>query len=279
MKGIVIIPCWQRPDFLLACLRYIQAAKGWEDYFYLFCLDRGHSKEVLRIVNEFEGKKFIQPHVHRYNGNSYNVLEGFRWASEWLKENGGICHLIEEDIFIGPGFFDFHEKAWAEDPGAFFVSACYNQNHERTSEDTEAIYRHQSYQSLGVSMKATSLDKFLPHANEKYYRSMGSYIRLHLKTRLGQSCHEQDGMIHRVILLENAYGVYPEVPRAFHAGFKGYNRPGKVLDATLSISERADRLMKMTEVEMNQRATNLAHKDIRRCRMDYFEPETLKLRT
>jgi len=126
-KGIVIIPCWNRPEFLGACLHYIQKADGWENYLYYFAIDRKADPLNMQVISTFKGEYLIRQAVmHRYNGNSYNLLsaysECYLLAKDWEIP---LVYLIEEDIFIGKDFFTFHEEKQAV-TDAFFVTACRN---------------------------------------------------------------------------------------------------------------------------------------------------------
>jgi hypothetical protein len=238
-------------------------------------LDRGHSREVMTIAKESGLGEIVTQRPHKFHGNSFNVLDGYARALERAGDKP--IHLIEEDIFIGEGYFHFHEAAWRVDPEAFFVTACLNQNHKDRPKDGDwsAVYRYQSYQSLGVSLKPESVRQFIHHNNPHYLRNFNSYLDKHFgKMAYGG---EQDGLIQRVIVKGNHYGIYPHVQRAFHAGFRGYNRKGKELDRTMPMKDRINALVHMSEKEMNDRASNVAHKDIERCPSGYFEPESLYL--
>lgn len=280
MKGIVLIPCWQRPEWLSICLERIEAARGWQDYHYLLLPDRKACADTLAICEAWQApSKAVRINErHSYHGNSHNLLTGYMLALEWLiTNNGGLCHMIEDDIWISGGYFEFHEKAWEIDPSAFYVTACRNQMADDQEGSAADVYRFPWYQSLGVSMRMSSLAMLRPHVNHAYFRNMGSYCQKFLPTGLGGGCSEQDGLMCRIIQRENLHGIYPCVPRAYHAGFMGYNRPAKRLDGSLQLADRITQLRAMTEDEMNQRASNPSHKDIRQCEMGYFEPQTLNL--
>jgi hypothetical protein len=211
---------------------------------------------------------------HHYHGNSLNVLDGFTRA---VKAGADRIHLIEEDIFICEGYFDFHTQAWALDPTAFFVTACYNQNDPNRVRggDRALVMRYKAYQSLGVSLSRASAKKVLVHAVPDYFGNMEKYLREKLPGYDWGT--EQDGLIQRIIAKENGYGIYPQVPRAFHAGFHGYNRTGNGLSPNLTIEQRAAMLLTMTEEEMNIRASNIQYKDIERCQLGYFETGQLRV--
>jgi hypothetical protein len=63
---------------------------------------------------------------------------------------------------------------------------------------------------------------------------------------------EQDGLFNRIRERQSGVTVYPERPRAFHAGFYGYNRTGRKLSG--SIERRSEKILSMTSEEMNAMA-------------------------
>lgn len=271
MKDLVLIPTWRRDDFLQITLDHIIAANGSDkDKCYIFLVDRNFHQDVVDVIAKFPLCKEVKfAPQHRYFGNSYNVLEGYKYAVENSKNcNSNLIYLIEEDIWIGKDFFDFHEKIQAEND-AFCVSACRCQNDPNPKEKEPAsIYYHSTFQSLGLSWKPSMLSKVTAHARPEYYRNMKGYIRsLAPKSVYGHSWTEQDGLINRILELSPNKCIYPFIPRAYHAGFVGYNRRGTPLQGTHE--ERLAALRKMTAAEMNARAEE--YKDITpiECEKDY----------
>jgi hypothetical protein len=256
VKEIVIIPAWRRPEFLKAALtRLLRADDGRPEYW--ICLDRGHFATLVPVIAWFKrrlGHRVrVGQRMHNYKGNSYNVIMSYRDA---LAEGADLVHLVEEDILVGADYFDFHRRAHDLVPDAFSVSSCRNQQfimgHEPPGDET-AVWRHSAYQSLGVSFKAERLKAVLPHARSTYFAQPVTYCRRHFPhTAINPNNAEQDGLLHR--LSENAglSSVYPAVPRAYHAGFSGYHRKGKLPPG--GVDARADRILAMTAEEMNERA-------------------------
>ena len=256
-KSLILLPCWRRAEFLQYALENIQKANGAEKNCYTFLIDRGYSQEVVEVINNFPLNKelrFAPP--HRHPGNSYNVLEGYLWASN---QNGyNLVHLIEEDIMCSVDYFDFHERVQSK-YDSFCVSACRNQNlSTESNEDSSAVYYHPSFQSLGISWKYDNLKKVVKHANARYYRNPTGYLRNQFPNSAKTNHTEQDGLIWRVMVQGNHQCLFPNVARCSHLGFVGYNRKGKPLEGTLA--ERVAKLRTMTATECNDRAD--VYKDI-----------------
>lgn len=259
MSEIVLVPAWRRPEFLWAALTRIWAARDHDDIFVRVCIDRNYSPEVDWAANRFnervaEGRiEVAHRKKHRYHGNSYNVLESYREASS---EGHDLVHLVEEDILIGYDYFDFHRRSHTVAPDAFCVSACRNQQflsgHEPPA-DATALYKHGSYQSLGVSFRSTFLAELLSDVGSEYYSDMIRYCRNSFPgSRILAANAEQDGLLHRKQEQSGRSVVYGAVPRAYHAGFVGYHRNGTMVAGT--VEERAKLILEMSAKELNERA-------------------------
>jgi hypothetical protein len=276
MKDIVILPAWHRDDFLAATCHYIKKAKFADQHHYLFMLDRGHTQGVFAVANEFPlDKTVILQQRHSTAGNTFNVLEGYKQGiATGLKLEAELIYLIEEDIFVGEDFFDFHRRT-QQQFDSFCVSAVRNQNDkDDLNGGPELVYCKNIYQSLGVSWKPRVLQTVLTHAKNDYYRNRKNYLlRNFPKSRFGSGWDEQDGLINRLVELKNHKCLFPFVPRAFHAGFTGYNRPGNNLPGTLA--NRVQKLLTMTDDEMNAYARSI--KDIKREPLTDYGIETFQM--
>jgi hypothetical protein len=261
VKHTVLVPAWRRPDMLHACLMRLEAAAT-RDVTVVVSLDRRYDPEC-RIVAETFSRRFPsiylrEMHWHEYRGNSYNVISGIR---DSLKLGGDLLHIVEDDILVSRGYFRYHEAMHQAAPQAFAVSACRNQNTKQQWE--QAAYLHASYQSLGVSFRPEIAEKVIQHNVPAYYKHMVSYCQNTFRGSVIQPGHaEQDGLINRIREAECGKTVYTTRPRAFHAGFNGYNRCDgqRLIDGT--IEERAMRILSMTSEEMNALAGKLKDHEV-----------------
>ena len=287
-ENIVLIPCWNRPEFLYCTMSNLKHAKGGENCKYIFCIDRGYDPEILEVINQFPIKHEIRfAPDHGYRGNSFNVLESYRYALG-IANQDDLIFLVEEDIFVSRDFFDYHKCVQARFP-SFCVSAvkCQNDNltakaslraakvslraakvslrETKVSLRADVIYYHDSFQSLGISWKPHQLEKVVKHAVPAFYDAPLLYMYTEFRSKDFHT--EQDCLISCVLKQENIKCIYPYVPRAYHSGFLGYNRPGVKLKGTLN--ERISKLKTMSQQEMNDQATEV--KDIVQidCSVDY----------
>ena len=256
---LVIVTAWRRSDFLHACLSRLATADDGE-VRYILAFDRHDDRARNTIVaNAFTdriGKDRVHVHRpnHRYKGNSYNVLSSYAIA---VNTNADLVHLVEEDVFVGVDYLDFHRQAHALAPSAFSVSACRNQNVlEHPPRDPAAVWLDRDYQSIGVSFRRETLRLALREAGERYYRDPIGYCKRRFpNTKIPVANAEQDGLLNRIAEERGLSTVYPCEPRAYHAGFVGYHRAGESLTGA-DIFARGRALLAMTTEELNRRAAS-----------------------
>lgn len=228
MKDVVLIPAFQRPEFLYHCLLNIKLAHGADRLKYIFAFDYGHSPELYEAVKlaNFDFEHVISPTKrtnYRVGKQSFNVLSGYLMAASMTKE---LVFMIEEDVFIATDFFDYHYQAQQSEP--FCSIAVANPN--RTMNDKGAIdeYYHGwgDYCSLGVCFNKEVINTFIrPHVVPEYFVNPIDYVRRHFPgSPIGHAFAEQDGLIRRIQMSISGFTAYPYQARAYHAGFYGANR-------------------------------------------------------
>lgn len=236
---------------LHACLTRLSKAAT-DDVKVVVSLDRQGTVDCRQVAESFSSA-FADIYLrvmkyHQFHGNSYNVLSGL---GDVLKVGGDLIHVVEDDIMVSLGYFAYHEEAHRSAPDAFAVSACKNQNLQGSA--PAAAYRHPSYQSLGVSMRPDVVRQVIEHDKPLYYGDMVAYCRRYFPGSVIPPGHaEQDGLINRVRERAGGVTVYAEQPRAFHAGFYGYNRTGTKLGGSIEL--RSQKILSMTSEEMNAMA-------------------------
>jgi hypothetical protein len=112
----VLVAAWRRPEFLLVSLQHALRARWADDHEFIFILDHGHGAHVRAVVDAFPvtHKRVLMAIAHDYHGNSFNVLEGYRYASIVARKLGSkLVYLLEEDIWIAKDYFAFHRAAHA----------------------------------------------------------------------------------------------------------------------------------------------------------------------
>lgn len=244
---------------LHACLTRLSKAAT-DDVRVVVSLDRKGTLDCRQVAESFR-TSFASIYLrvmnhHQFHGNSYNVLSGVK---DCLKLDGDLIHVVEDDIMVSLGYFAYHEAAHQAAPEAFAVSACRNQNLQ--GEPPAAAYRHPSYQSLGVSFRPDIAQRAVAHEKPLYYGDMVNYCRrLFPSSQIPPGHAEQDGLFNRIREQGRGETVYPAQPRAFHAGFYGYNRSGRKLAG--SIERRSEKILSMTSEEMNAFADQMKDHEV-----------------
>lgn len=234
MRSVVVVPCYQRPEFLAATLTRLRRARGFKEHAFLFSLDRDYDPEIPGVIATLFPIEHVYYRVarrqHNYRGAAYSILESLRDA---LTMKPDLVYLVEDDVWVADDFFEFHEAAHDLDADAFTVSAGRNSNLGRSFSKTreidhtlanrladsvklDAIYRHTSYQSIGTSHKAEFLPEVLEHANRAYYEHPVDYCtRILDDPDLPMEACSPTELIHRIARRRVWWSVYPFVPRAF----------------------------------------------------------------
>lgn len=256
MRDIVIVPAWRRAAFLAATLELLALTDDASQEYWL-SLDRGYDRQTLEVANTFArkmgGRSRVLRRMHPYRGNSYNVLESYREA---VARGPELVHLVEEDVFVGMGYFDAHREAHALCPDVMAVSLARNQNHIGDPEpEPDALYLAPVYQSVAVSFRPERLEAVLKYATRAYYSNPIQYCRTHFPhTTIPAGNAEQDGLINRVAERLGLRVAYATLPRAYHAGFVGYHRKGEGFPVGMPVTAVATALIGMSTAELNRRA-------------------------
>jgi hypothetical protein len=195
---------------------------------------------------------------------------------ESMEYGADLIHMIEDDIFVSVGYFDYHRSAHELAPDAFCVTAC------RPDPDASALAPQGARQAIlralaptvGTSFRPERLREVLDYLPMSYLDDRVGHLR---RTFPDHPCAPHlwsgiDGSLGRVRHKTGRLTVFPEVGRAYHAGFigagcedeacngntvrDGYNngphRHGTGLTGT--VEERAVQLLEMRAEDFNQRA-------------------------
>jgi hypothetical protein len=265
---IVLVPTHRRPEFLAITLELLRRCDLHTQHFFVVLVDRGADPDTFKIIERYSPGLQLQVlsrlGEHSYRGNSYNVLEGYRYALHLAARlHSRLIYLVEEDAWVSADLFTFSRQVHsALQPFAF--SASMNLNNSPGGgpvfkpADPCAVYAHSYYQSVCPSLPISAVQRIVAHAQPAYYSEPERYLQAHFpSSRWGNFRREQDGLIDRIMEQTQDKQLYPYLPRAMHAGFVGENRPGWGL--TGSVDTRLRALRTLSEQAMNDRA--LVYKD------------------
>ncbi len=172
---LILIPTYNRPEFLWLCLERILAAPGsaskelWivEDVHLSdrLCLDaaiRSETAEVISWIKAQRNVRHIQRAPHSHFNNSWSILEAYKDAYyagfDWV-------YMIEDDVMVMDDFFEWNERLQQKE--TFFVSCAERHNAslninnvvDRIDEAAEDsyVFSKYAYSSLGVCFPRASI--------------------------------------------------------------------------------------------------------------------------
>jgi hypothetical protein len=144
------------------------------------------------------------------------------------------------------------------------VDACRENTTEGEQLRSMVLLRHH-YTSVATSFDTSSLDVIARHATKRYYEAPSEYIADEwgadgLPGFKPTQFTEQDGLLNRDTQLKGWWTLSPRCPRAFHAGFTGYNRLVAGMDrggsdAKVQFFTRFEELSQMTPEQMIDQAS------------------------
>lgn len=250
MKNTVVIPVYNRPEYLKICIDFIKKSHGYENYRYLFACDIGYSKKNYEIIDKFDVEKYIvTPNNHKYRigKQSFNVINGLLSACTF---DSDLIFYIEDDVFIGSDFFDFSEQIHKKENGLFCSILSKNVNgNDVVCGDINAYYVKQSneYQGIGACFNKEMLKHYLSqHFVNEYFSNLSLYVSIHFSdSSLHNEFAEQDGLIRRIIEKNKLSVAFSHIPRCFHAGFYGYHRSPKIQINRMNFEQRCAAIMKI----------------------------------
>lgn len=232
MSEIVIVPTFDRPEYLAVCLEKLYSAFGSETKQFWICEDvhadrpKGFTTEmemmaVIRDAVRILGPRFryIGRSPHTTYGNSYNVLSALLEAASTDTPR---VFLVEDDVMVLKDFFAWHTAAedfhpWASCSGRINRSLNFHMNGpeaiDETIKDPEAcVESTNAYISWATCFSRQALDRirFMEPVNYAAFRPGV----------------EQDMIIQDVIRREKLRTIWPYVPRAYHMGWYSYHLQG-----------------------------------------------------
>lgn len=234
MMDILLIPCWNRPEFLHETLRNLVATGDLDTVHVVFKPDTSPHADIPQVISEYADRMpsyETRPSTtarYRLTKQSQNLLTGYQYAASLTD---GLVFMVEEDIQVARDFFRFHRSAHQAHPEIF--ASLSTKNHNRrdlmVTSDPEAYYLSSGdYCSLGVCFHSRTIrEMIVPHITTAYFRDPITYCqRTFPRSPIGNGFAEQDGLIRRIQEANpERPTLYPHVPRSFHGGFYGYNRP------------------------------------------------------
>lgn len=241
MKDVVLIPTYDRPEYLWVCLENLSRAHGVQNKIIWISEDNHEDVqkhftiqiEMLATIREAE-RLFGRENViyesrepHSYYGNSHNLMSSF--IDLYSAVPSDFVYLIEDDVMVLPDFFEWHEQAqkqfkpFVTCAGRINRSLNFQMNGPEAIDETNAssmacVRSSKAYMSWATCFSRNSLRHMLAFRPGPANWKPG---------------FEQDICIQNLIRREGLKSVWPYVPRAYHLGWYSYHRSGMQLNGTL----------------------------------------------
>lgn len=265
MKDIVIVPTFDRPEYLWMCLENLRLAHGSHAKQIWICEDVHEDKpkdfttqiDMLATIRE-AGQLFGRENVtyfgrapHTSYGNSHNLLQALK---DSIYTDARYVYIVEDDTMVMKDFFNWHEQAqqqyqpFVTCAGRINRSLNFQMNGpeaiDESQKDSMACVRsHKAYMSWATCFKREGLYWLLKHAPDKDGDD---------PWRPG---FEQDMFIQDFIRDGHNASVWPYVPRAYHMGWYSYHRTaGQKFHGTLQEKVTALRRAIYSKAMINEMA-------------------------
>lgn len=235
-RDIIIVTAYFRPEFLHTCLYNIYNCREslnkdvwvYHDQKFDDCKkfpqEFVETEEVMAYWKRGFGNRFraVMRPENGFYGNSYNVLGAYAKAYETDSE---YVYLIEDDVFITPDFFKWHEAVQKEGDYFCTIAGQCDRNPDMTGQTAGGYFESQQYASLGVGWKRENLRYVTEHNTIDYFHNPTPYIMKRFpSSTFGLWAMEQDGLIQRVMEEQLQKSAWAAIPKAYHVGLWGYHR-------------------------------------------------------
>src|SRR5882672_70618 len=157
MKEVVILPTFDRSEFLFCAIEAIRAAEP-TILIHVFP-DRGTDESA--VTSQFKGVTEHRTLQHSYHGNSFNMLEALKWA--YLQnERWDRFYVVEDDAIINASFFSWCRTSLTQWPDSF--AACGLQYSPDALISDGPDLRIPWYLSVCAAMSRASVSSIVQHA-------------------------------------------------------------------------------------------------------------------
>jgi hypothetical protein len=225
VKECVLVPTYKRNEFLWCALKSIRA-QDWKIKVFIFS-DRGEDSAELRMVADYFNAHLRIIPRHNYYGNSYCVMEAFRWSYEHGYE---LIHICEDDAMQHYDCLGWHR----ETHGLFKDLFCscgwvFNLHAPITDDYMFAPW----YYAPNACFTREKLGLIVKHANPLYYNDPVKYVLetfpksiLHDKGKQRTTkFYEQDAICQYVMEQGKSQVAWRASALIDHVGISGYNKP------------------------------------------------------
>lgn len=264
MRDIVVVPCYERPEYTRLCLQYLAQARGVQDKEVWLCEDshvsetEDRTKNMLPVVahgyNIFAHFQHYVQVAHATYGNSFNLVSSLQRAYDSGAEK---VFLVEDDIIAAPDIFEWHEEIL--DRVNPFVSCATALNKSAHFQINGPMAMDETYKNPNAYKR--TIGPYSSHAAAFIRPCLGGLLEhFDRKQFVWRPGLEQDIHIQQYLASSRNHSIWPYVPRAYNVGVYSYHiNTGQRLHGTLEDKVRAlDSVIKDPNLLRNMSANNSA---------------------
>jgi hypothetical protein len=261
MRDVVIVPCYERPEYTRLCLEYLSRARGIENKEIWIFLDNHRETDFRKIFDaqqpNLKYASFVNCQLpHDTYGNSKNLLDGLKAAYDSGAQR---IFLVEDDIIVAPDIFEWHEEILdTVDP---FVSCATALNKSAHFQINGQFAMRESCKNPDAYLEA--IGPYSSHAAAFKRKNLGRLVEYLIETAKllsWASGDEQDIRTQQYLRQIKKTSAWPYVPRAYNVGVYSYHiNTGRKLSGTLEEKAQAlDQIIhdpeKLREISANNSA-------------------------
>ncbi len=250
MSDIVIIPTFDRPEYLWACLEniYKNVRGALSAKLYYICEDIHADKpknftteiEMLATIREWQRKfgfafSYNVTPPHTTYGNNYNVLSALQRAAMFCGQLDKV-YLIEDDVLITPDFFEWNDMVFDQYNVRIACAGRLNRSMNFHINGPDAM--DESIKDVNAVKRV--LGAYNSWATCFSREAMRMFTSLNTDFSEFRPGFEQDIWIQNILSREKISTIWPYVPRAYHMGWYSYHRnTGMQFNGTLEQKVKA----------------------------------------
>jgi len=206
LQSLVAMPAI-RPELLALSLEALANASNRPEV-HIYADTQANLRELEIVRDLYLPEAFLfhaKLHTQAPSG-TWNILNAILDASRWAQD----VYLVEEDVLVYPYFFEWHQSQMAP-------ASCGRRMLRYPNFDL--------YTNPGSCLRRPLLDKLVPHITDDYFQDTAAYCAAHFPPDHISTL--DDGLIRRVLRMNNLEWVFPPEPVCAHVGISGIKREGE----------------------------------------------------
>lgn len=211
MKHTVVMPTFKRPEMLALALEALDRTNADCDVrIFLDHTTPERVSEVEYVRDLYYPDALIfhaKPHIVVPAG-MWNILNALK---QGYKTGADYVYLVEEDVVVKPGFFQWHQEAQASGD---YLATC--------GRRIPYLPEYNQYTNPGSCFRRDKLELVVKHITDELFANRRAYYEKHFGM-MDEVSDLDDGLVRRIAKFYGLKVKYPDMPTCAHKGFQAYN--------------------------------------------------------